>query len=231
MVVGTVHRELGKDGVESKFYAAAPVMKNPKVAIILLAAGAGARLGYYPKALLEKDGVPLITRFWEEAKQLSPLESITVLGFYADQIVGLAQQSSKVVMNPSPELGQSSSARLGIESLQSDYDFALIALVDQPTITQKELKTLIDHASQLEGEIDAVIPCYQGQRGNPVLLSRRALHAILQISGLAPRQWLDQNPDRVGYLETHCEAYVCDVDMAGDLSKYEVQLLSKYKKI
>ncbi len=227
MVVGTVHRELGKDGVESKFYAAAPVMKNPKVAIILLAAGAGARLGHYPKALLEKDGVPLITRFWDEAKQLSPLESITVLGFYADQIVGLAQQSSKVVMNPSPELGQSSSARLGIESLQSDYDYALIALVDQPRITSNELAELIYHASNMDATIEAIVPCFKGQRGNPTLLKRYAVNAILKNPDLTPRKWMDDNPDKVLFFESHNEAYVCDIDFYDDLSRENVLLISK----
>ena len=43
------------------------LISDSKLAIILLAAGEGSRLGFYPKALLEKNGTPLIKRFWKEA--------------------------------------------------------------------------------------------------------------------------------------------------------------------
>ena len=202
-------------------------MKNPKVAIILLAGGAGSRLGYHPKALLEKDGVPLISRFWEEAHRISPIESITVLGVYADQIIELAKHSSKIIVNPKPELGQSTSARLGIESLRSDYDYVLIALVDQPRITSNELTELVHYASNIDSSIEAIVPCFKGQRGNPILLKRYAVNATLKNPDLTPRKWMDNNPDKVLFFESHNKAYICDVDFYDDLSKENVLLISK----
>ena len=190
------------------------------IAILLLAAGQGTRLGGYPKGLLTKDGVPLLSRFWLEAVQLQPCECITVLGFYADRLRMLAEQYSKVVINHQPELGQSSSVRIGLEALQSDYEYLLIGLVDQPQITLHDLQALMTHAEQIRGQAKAIVPCYQNQRGNPVLLTRSAVEAILATSNQGCREWLDRNPDHVLFANMAHESYIRDVDTMGDL-KYE----------
>jgi CTP:molybdopterin cytidylyltransferase MocA len=192
---------------------------EPKLAIILLAAGEGSRLGYYPKALLEKNGIPLIKQFWIEALKLKPCECITVLGSYANQIQSIAQQYSKVVINPNPQQGQTISVRLGLETLQSNYDYLIVALVDQPKVTAVELRLLTDYAATLDDSIDAVVPCYQGQRGNPVLFKRKAIDAILGTSNQSCRDWLDRNTNRVIFFDTNQDGYIRDIDLESDLIK------------
>ena len=155
---------------------------NPsRLAILLLAAGQGSRLGNIPKALLKKEGIPLIQRFWQEACPLNAIESISVLGFYADQIKPLAEQYSQVVINQQADQGHGSSVRLGLESLQTPFDLLVIALIDQPRITQTSLELLINALEGQGDKIDALVPLCQGQRGNPIVMRRRAVLEILNI--------------------------------------------------
>jgi len=197
---------------------------NPsRLAILLLAAGQGSRLGNIPKALLKKEGIPLIQRFWQEASSLNAIESISVLGFYADQIKPLAEQYSRVVINQQAEQGHASSVRLGLKSLQTNFDLLLIALVDQPKMTQASLELLINTLERQGDEIDALVPLCKGQRGNPIVMRRRAVLEILNIPAQTPRQWLDQHPKRVCFYETQQDAFIADVDTLDDLQKEHLQ--------
>ena len=56
-----------------------------------------------------------------------------------------------------------------------------------------------------KNEIDALVPLCQGQRGNPIVMRRRAVLEILNIPAHTPRQWLDQHPKRVCFYEIQQE--------------------------
>jgi len=199
---------------------------NPsRLAILLLAAGQGSRLGNIPKALLKKEGIPLIQRFWQEASSLNAIESISVLGFYAVQIKSLAKQYSRVVINQQAEEGHASSVRLGLESLHTNFDLLLIALVDQPRMTQASLELLIDALEGQGDEIDALVPLCQGQRGNPIVMRRRAVLEILNTPVQTPRQWLDQHPKRVCFYETQQDTFIADVDTLDDINREGLELI------
>jgi CTP:molybdopterin cytidylyltransferase MocA len=199
---------------------------NPsRLAILLLAAGQGNRLGNVPKALLKKEGIPLIQRFWQEASSLNAIESISVLGFYADEIKPLAKQYSRVVINQQAEEGHASSVRLGLESLHTNFDLLLIALVDQPRMTQASLELLIDALEGQGDEIDALVPLCQVQRGNPIVMRRRAVLEILNTPVQTPRQWLDQHPKRVCFYETQQDAFMVDVDTPDDIKREGLELI------
>jgi CTP:molybdopterin cytidylyltransferase MocA len=199
---------------------------NPsRLAILLLAAGQGSRLGNIPKALLKKEGIPLIQRFWQEASSLNAIESISVLGFYAVQIKSLAKQYSRVVINQQAEEGHASSVRLGLESLHTNFDLLLIALVDQPRMTQASLELLIDALEGQGDKIDALVPLCQGQRGNPIVMRRRAVLEILNTPVQTPRQWLDQHPKRVCFYETQQDAFIADVDTPDDIKREGLELI------
>jgi molybdenum cofactor cytidylyltransferase/nicotine blue oxidoreductase len=202
--------------------------KNPKLrlAIMILAAGEGSRLGGYPKALLKKDGSSLLKRFIQSAQDCNPIEILVVTGFYSDEIEAEIQsiqkgmQSSVAwIRNPNPRLGQSSSVRLGLESLQSDYDALLIALCDQPNVGTLEIESLIKQFNQRTAEQEIVLPIVNGQRGNPVVFSRGAIQSVLAVPGMVCRAYMDQHPELVKTMATDNLAYVLDADTQDDVQK------------
>src|SRR5215470_800530 len=93
------------------------------VGAVLLAAGAGRRLGGRPKALLELGGVPLILRQLIALSGAGVDEVVVVLGHHADAVEAAVREFPiTLARNPSPDDGQASSVRIGLEALSSRLD-------------------------------------------------------------------------------------------------------------
>ena len=199
---------------------------NLRLAILILAAGEGSRLGGYPKALLKKGGDSLLKRFIQSTQSFDPIETLVVTGFYSDQIEAEIKLLKQGVANPitwiknlQPQLGQASSVRLGLESLKSDYDVLLIALCDQPGIASNEIDALLWQFNQRDVNQEIVLPMVNGQRGNPVLFSRAVIDQILSIPGMVCRPYMDLHPELVKTFVTDSQAFVMDVDTQKDIEK------------
>ena len=196
-----------------------------RLAILLLAAGEGSRLGGIPKALLKKNGTTLLRSFIETAQEMNPIEIGIVTGFHAEAIEEEIKTMDawhlpiQVIRNANPQDGQSSSVRLGLEALKSDYDALLVALSDQPNIQAAELQSLLEQFMHREANQEVVLPKVNGQRGNPVLFSKTAVKAILSVPGMVCRSYVDQNPESVKIYHTNNLAYILDVDTEADLQK------------
>ena len=70
---------------------------HSSLAAVLMAAGAGARMGQRPKSLLELDGVPLICRQVMALRQAGVSELVLVLGHHAKEIEAAAQTTTSVL--------------------------------------------------------------------------------------------------------------------------------------
>ena len=200
-----------------------------RLAVLLLAAGQGSRLGSHPKALLKQDGVTLLNRLLDAVQPFNPIEFIVVTGFHGDAIEqSLAQMDSpfsrsiRLLRNPNPEVGQASSVRLGIEALHSNFDALLIALSDQPTITATEIGQLLRAFSQRSAGKEIVLPMVDGQRGNPVIFSKKALQNTVTIPDLSCRAYMDAHPEQVQLWHTDNAAFICDVDTPEDMKKHQL---------
>ena len=199
-----------------------------RLAVLLLAAGEGSRLGAYPKALLCKDGQTLLQRFSSAIQAFSPIEYLVVTGFHAEVTKLSASLACRIkaIQNPIPERGQPSSVRLGLESLQGNFDVLLIALSDQPEVGAKEVQELLDEYVKRESGQEIILPVVKGRRGNPVLFSRKAVMDVLASPDMVCRKYMDIHPDLVRLMATSNEAFITDVDTPEDIHRHNLSLLS-----
>ncbi len=203
---------------------------NLRLAVLLLAAGEGSRLGLTPKALLQKNGQTLLSLFSHSIKAFMPIEFLVVTGFYADSIESEIAKLKEgldlpieYIRNPDPERGQASSVRLGLETLQSHYDVLLIALCDQPLVGAIEIDALLKQFEQRGQNKEIVLPMVGQQRGNPVVFSDKVIADILAIPKMVCRPFMDQHPELVQIFATDNEAYIADVDTEAELSRFDLK--------
>jgi molybdenum cofactor cytidylyltransferase/nicotine blue oxidoreductase len=199
---------------------------EPRLAIVLLAAGEGSRAGFIPKALLRKDGTSLLETFCKSVDALNPVELLVLTGFHAQEIEAELESISaglktciSVKRNPNAQQGQGSSVRLALESLQSQFDVLAVCLSDQPYIGAQELRFLLEEFGDLKANKEIVMPMVNGQRGNPVLFSRLAVEKILSTPGMLCRSYMDQHSELVQVYETDKLAYILDVDTEADIQR------------
>ena len=207
--------------------------KQLRLAVLLLAAGEGSRLGSHPKALLHRDGETLLQRFSNSTQGFHPVEYLTVTGFHAQAIASeVAHLNTRLeypirtVQNLSPERGQASSVRLGLESLKSEFDVLLVALSDQPEIGGAEIQDLLDEYVKRGASEEMILPIVNGKRGNPVLFSHKAISDVLKTPDMVCRAYMDAHPKQVRIMNTSKQAFVMDVDTPDDILRHKLSLQS-----
>ena len=188
---------------------------------MLLAAGAGSRLGGRPKSLLELDGTPLIRRTSIALSEIGIEPVVVVLGHHADAIERAVQDLPvKRMRNPSPDEGPASSLRIGLQALMLDVDAVIILLADQPLITAPDISDLVE-AFKSRGDRQMVVPRVRGEPGNPVIVDAalREEWLIGDVSASGQR-WRNANPTRVHWFDTSNDHYVIDIDTPEDIVRF-----------
>lgn len=196
------------------------------VGAVLLAAGAGSRLGGRPKALLELGGVPLVLRQLIALSGAGVDEVVVVLGHHAEAVESAVRQFPiTLVHNPSPDDGQASSVRIGLRALSPKLDAVIVALADQPLIDAQDIVALIG-AFKKRGDAAMVVPRVQlaggeAAPGNPVIFDGALREEWLAGSAdLACRKWRQNHPDRVRWFDTDNPRYRIDIDTPDDLERF-----------
>jgi CTP:molybdopterin cytidylyltransferase MocA len=193
------------------------------IGAVLLAAGAGSRMGGRPKALLELGGVPLVLRQLIALSGAGVDELAVVLGHHAHLILPVIEHFPvTIVHNPRPDEGQVSSQRLGLEALNPALDAVLVALADQPLIGEQDVVALIGAFKRRPSGTEVVVPRVAGEPGNPVIFSAAVRGQILAGDvNVGCRQWRAANPHAVSHLDSDNRRFVTDVDTPEDLARLE----------
>lgn len=148
---------------------------------VILAAGSSSRLGR-PKQLLILGERPVLAHTVANACAAALDGLIVVLGHAAATIQEQIDfGTAHVVINDAYGAGQSTSLRAGLAALPPNTDAALFILGDQPLIGPAVLDALI--AARRATAAPIVMPTYDGQRGNPVLIASDLFPELTTITG------------------------------------------------
>lgn len=165
---------------------------------VILAAGAGMRLGGVAKALLNAGGGrTFLAQILATAREVGLDRAIVVVGPpFGEQVAAHAVDlGAEVVINPQPERGMASSVALGFAAMESTapnmerpeftsgrgVDAAWLWPVDHPDVTAATLREL----ERCLARHAAARPTVDGRGGHPPLITR-ALWPQLAACGDAP---------------------------------------------
>jgi CTP:molybdopterin cytidylyltransferase MocA len=144
---------------------------------VILAAGAGSRLGGVAKALLRTGAESYLERIVRVARSAGAREVVVVVGPpHGEQVSAAARAASAIVVaNPAPERGMASSVALGFAAIaETGVDAAWLWPVDHPFVASATLAQL----TTALGEHAAAQPRFGGRGGHPPLIARALFPAL-----------------------------------------------------
>ena len=145
-----------------------------RVGVVVLAAGAGVRLGGVAKALVEVDGASFLARVVATAAAvgIAPVDVVVVVGPPHGERVAAAARAlaTTVIVNPDPARGMASSVAVGFAALAPAVTAAFLWPVDHPWVRATTLAALLERG---EG-----VPVHVGRRGHPPLVARARFAAL-----------------------------------------------------
>jgi len=183
-----------------------------RVAGLLLAAGAGSRLGQ-PKALVELAGVRLVDRGVALLRDGGAQPVVVVTGAAPVTVPGVI-----TVVNPDWPAGMGSSLAAGLRAVPGDCAAAVVALVDQPLVGAAAVQRLIQ---AWDGGAGVAVAAYQGRPRNPVLLAREHWPEVIKLAAgdVGARPFLRAHPDLVTLIECADTGQPDDLDTPEDLAR------------
>jgi CTP:molybdopterin cytidylyltransferase MocA len=185
---------------------------RPRVAGVLLAAGAGSRLGR-PKALVEVAGVRLVDRGTRVLRAGGADPVVVVTGAAPVEVPGVI-----AVANPDWASGMGSSLAAGLRAVPDGCAAAVVALVDQPLVGAAAVARLIGACA---AGARAAVAAYHGRPRNPVLLGREHWPEVIRLAAgdVGARPFLRAYPELVTLVECADTGRPDDVDTPADLAR------------
>ncbi len=197
------------------------------VEAIVLAAGQSRRMGRQNKLLLDCGNRCLLEVVVERLVTLPFREVLVVLGNDARQFKSLlASYPVRIVENPQYRQGIATSIRAGVREAPEDVRGYLFYLADMPFVRPQTLRRLcrafLNHPTSR-----IVIPTYNRQRGNPVIVPRELKTALLELKGdVGARQLLQRYSGNLLELPVDDPGIHRDIDTEADVRRWLKDSLS-----
>ena len=185
-----------------------------KIAALILAAGAGGRIGK-PKWQLEFEGKTFLEILCDKlsAVQLQLTDVICV----KRKEFGIKNSLLKHVINPTPEYGMISSLYYGVKAYPN-YDAYLIWPVDHPFV---EISTISELKKAFETSHRKVIrPIFKGTPGHPIILPKAVAEKMLSPNfdgGL--RNFIKQYDVKIADITVDDENILKNINTTADLER------------
>jgi CTP:molybdopterin cytidylyltransferase MocA len=139
---------------------------------LLLAAGAGRRMGT-PKALLrDEHGEPFLRRSVAVLREGGCQDVLVVLGAGSDRAADLLDEGVAVVVAEDWAEGMGASFRAGLAAAErTEATCALVSLVDLPDVGAAVVRRVVEQGGTT-GQAVLARAAYDGAPGHPVLIGR-----------------------------------------------------------
>jgi molybdenum cofactor cytidylyltransferase len=194
------------------------------ISALILAAGQSKRLGGV-KPLLAFETATLIEIVIANLRASKLDDLILVLGHEARRIIQKIEIAGlKVVINPTPSLGMSSSIQRGLAHLAKRSEAIMIALGDMPLVTPDLINQLITGFKRSKKGI--AVPVYDKRRGNPVIFDQKKyFDSLLALRGdVGAKQILEDNPKDVLEVKVKSDGILVDIDTREDWDNVKERL-------
>jgi len=202
-----------------------PVHPARNAAALVLAAGRSSRMGGPNKLLAEIGGRPLLRIVVEAALASRARPVIVVTGHQRERVeAALAGLPIDFVHNPNFADGLGSSLRAGIAALPAQADAVIVCLGDMPQVEGAMIDRLVGALDPDKGALIAV-PTIEGQRGNPVVWSRRFFPDLMTVEGdIGARHLIGRYSEAVVEVPLTGTAALTDIDTPEALQAVKAEL-------
>ena len=191
-----------------------------QIAAIVLAAGLSRRMGADNKLLLPYGGQPLVRHTASTLLRAGFARVVAVTGHDAPDVEkALAGLDIELCYNPDFAGGQMTSVVHGLRSLGDAPGPAMVALADMPYLQVSDYQAVAAAFHQHGGD-RIIVPHFQQQRGNPIILPTIDVQAAIAGDiNTGCRKLIREHPDRVFAMPVDSSAFVRDIDTSADYGR------------
>lgn len=190
-----------------------------KIAVVILAAGAGSRFKGI-KQLTPIDNQPMLLRTLSVFEKADIGEVYVTIGAHSEIVKPLVPPHVQIIEVEQWQKGISQSIKTAVDLVPTDCSHLCIGLADQVAVTTTDLERLMQISSQSPNKI--VAAKYAAIIGVPAIFPRQYFTALLSLEGDkgAIKLLKHYSHEVIGVSMTHA---AFDIDTKGDLADWQIK--------